>query len=108
MANWYSTTFETNDKDIAEIIKNGVTTDFSYDEASGCGGCFLQYGIGSIDVERAAETAIEHKSSFHIISCDIMQDTKQTWVFENGVEVVVKTEHDLIDWDAILSDDCEV
>lgn len=28
MANWYSTTFQTTDKDIVDVIKNGRTIDF--------------------------------------------------------------------------------
>ena len=104
MANWYSTSFTTIDKDIVEVIKNGPTIDFDYDEETGNGHCSLRYGLGSIDLDKIAEIAIEHKSSFRFVSSDIMADTRQIFEFKDGVEVVAKTEHNIVDWDKLISD----
>ena len=93
MANWYDTTFETKDKDIVEIIKNGRTIDFCYHEDTNIGVCRLAWGIGSIDMDKVKQIAEEHYSSFMISSSDILTGTLQEWSFENGVEVVAKVSH---------------
>ena len=84
MANWYVTSFETNDKDIVELIKNGRTVDFDYDETDEQGWCRLAWGIGSLDVEEIERVAKANKSSFCIYSSDAYTNTEQMWVCENG------------------------
>lgn len=107
MANWYSTSFTTTDKDIVDVIKNGQMIDFYYDEETGNGHCGLRYGLGALDLNKIANIAVEHKSSFRFVSSDIMADTRQTFAFKDGVEVVAKTEHNIVDWDKLMSDDDE-
>lgn len=97
MANWYTTSFETEDKDIVEIIKNGRTTDFYYDEDTHQGFCRLAWGLCSIDVDKVKQIIEEHHSSFMISSSDILTGTLQEWSFENGVEVAAKVSHVDID-----------
>ena len=57
MANWYSTSFKTNDFDIVELIRQGKTMDFDYDEESGYGNCRLRYGFNALDLETIENVA---------------------------------------------------
>lgn len=93
MANWYMTSFRTTDKDILEIIKNGIATDFYYDEKLEIGSCRLAWGFCSIDMEKVANIAEEHKSSFYIRSSDYLTGTVQEWEFKNGVQVLAENRH---------------
>ena len=104
MANWYHTSFTITDKDIIEIIKNGQTIDFYYEEETGYGHCSLGWGLASVDINKIREIAAEHKSSFHIASSDLLSNTRQTWEFKDGVEIVAKVEHDVFDMDDLNYD----
>lgn len=104
MANWYSTTFTIMDKDIIEVIKNGKTINLYYEEETGCGHCSLGWGLASVDIGKIREIAAEHKSSFHIISSDWLSNTRQTWEFKDGVEIVAKVEHGVFDMDDLNYD----
>ena len=95
MANWYMTSFKTTDKDILEIIKNGRTTNFYYDEKLEVGSCRLAWGLCSIDMEKAMNIAEEHKSSFYIRTFDYYTGTVQEWEFKNGVQVLAENRHEL-------------
>lgn len=98
MANWYSVSFRTTDKDIIEAIKNGRTTDFYYDEKLEAGHCRLAWGLCSIDLEKIATIAMEHKSSFYIRTSDYLSGTTQEWEFVNGEEVLCENRRN--DWSA--------
>ena len=104
MANWYSTSFETTDKDIVDIIKNGRTIDFYYNENDCTGYCRLAWGIASFDMEKAAEIAEEHKSSFYIKSSDYLVETIQECGYKDGVEVLAETRHEPVEWGEITED----
>lgn len=95
MANWYITSFRTTDKDIVDVIKNGRTIDFFYNENDGNGHCSLAWGFCSIDMEKVANIAEEHKSSFYIRSSDYLTGTVQEWEFKNGVQVLAENRHEL-------------
>ena len=94
MANWYSTTFQTTDKDIVDVIKNGRTIDFFYNENNGNGHCSLAWGFWSMDMVKVANIAEDHKSSFYIRTCDYLTGTVQEWKYENGVEVLAESRHE--------------
>lgn len=66
MANWYSTYFETTDKEIVKLIEDGNTLDFYYDEESGVGNCSLRWGLSSIDMETIDKVAT--KKSFFVFN----------------------------------------
>lgn len=84
MANWYMTYFETRDKEIVELIENGQTIQFYYDEEEGNGHCDLRWGVAALDIEAIENTAMTNKSSFFIRSSDSLTGNVQTWVYENG------------------------
>lgn len=107
MANWYMTNFETKDKDIVEIIKNGQTIDFNYDNETGAGHCRLGWGLASIDMEKVTEIATDHKSSFRITSSDFLANVRQTWEFKNGIEIASKVEHGIFDMSELMCDEDE-
>ena len=90
MANWYSTYFETKDKDIIELIKNGETIDFYYDEEKGNGNCSLRWGLAALNVELIGNIATNNHSSFFIRSSDVLTGNVQTWAYENGKEKVIE------------------
>ena len=94
MANWYDASFRTTDKDIIDVIKNGRTIDFYYDEKLEVGSCRLAWGLCSIDIEKIDEIATEHKSSFYIRTSDYLTSTIQEWEFKDGVEILAETRHD--------------
>ena len=86
MANWYSTSFNTNDFDIVELIRQGNTMDFDYDEESGYGNCRLQYGFNALDLQTIENVAKNNHSSFQINSIDILTNTKHIWEYKDGEE----------------------
>ena len=104
MANWYSTTFRTTDKDIADVIKNGRTIDFDYDENDGSGYCMLAWGLCSFDMKKAEGIAKAHKSSFYIRSSNYLTETVQEWKFEDGVEVLAEIRHEPAEWSEVTED----
>ena len=93
MANWYSTSFKTTDKDILDVIKNGRTTDFYYDEKLEVGSCRLAWGICSIDTEKVEDIAKKHKSSFYIRSFDYLTETVEEWEYKDGIEILAESRH---------------
>lgn len=88
MANWYSTYFRTEDKDIVKLIKEGQTIDFIYNEEDGCGNCKLRYGLTALDVDAIKTVAENNSSSFIIDSNDIMTNLFFAWVYKDGKEEV--------------------
>ncbi len=97
MANWFHTTFRTNNNKIAEVVKNGRTRDFKYNENIGRGSCELAYGLYAFDTDLVEKIALENKSSFHFLSSDIMVDEEQEWEFVNGVETISEVRHGIRD-----------
>ena len=104
MANWYHTSFKTIDKDIVNIIRDGQTIEFDYNEQTGYGTCDLRYGLCAINLEKIENLAAQHKSDFHIKAFDIMADTEQELEFKNGEVVISEVRHNIVDWNAIMDD----
>ena len=86
MANWYNTYFKTEDREIVDLIEEGNTMDFDYDEESGYGNCRLQYGFNALDLETIENVAKNNHSSFQINSIDILTNTKHIWEYKDGEE----------------------
>jgi hypothetical protein len=103
MANWYTASFKTTDKDIVNIIKNGQTMQFSYDEEIGGGNCDLKYGLCAIDLNKIEEIASKHKSNLHIIAYDIYTCTEQELEFKNGIETICESRHKELKLEEILN-----
>lgn len=104
MANWYTTSFRTTDKDIADIIKHGRTIDFDYDEKLEVGSCRLAWGICSIDTEKVEDIAKKHKSSFYIRSSDYLTETIEEWEYKDGVEILAESRHEHFEWKEATDD----
>ena len=97
MANWYNTYFKTEDREIADLIEEGQTINFYYDEESGDGYCSLRWGLNAIDMEAIELIAKDNHSTFLIRSSDVLTGTTHTWVYENGEEKVAKvTESEVV------------
>jgi hypothetical protein len=113
MANWAMTTFSTADKDIVELIKNGLTLDFDYNEETGTGCCSLKWSFAALDWDKIEAVAKEHKSNLHMIARDLYGCNEQEIKFKNGVmtlfeERAVEPEWHFVDEDETCSDeDCE-
>ena len=104
MANWYTTSFRTTDKDIVDIIKNGRTIDCDDDEKLEVGiGC-LAGGICSIDTEKVEDIAKKHKSSFYIRSSDYLTETIEEWEYKDGVEILAESRHEPFEWKEATDD----
>lgn len=92
MGTWCYTNFNTNDKDIANAIKDGVVVEFEYNETTGEGFCRIKYGIGNLNMVKIANIATSHKSSFYIRSTgDYYFPHDQTWEFKNGEEIICES-----------------
>ena len=104
MANWYATSFKTTDKDIIEVIKNGRTTDFYYNENDSTGHCCLAWGLCSFDMDKVEEIAKEHKSTVYIRSSDYLTETVQEWEYKDGVEVLAEVRHEPTVWGEPVDD----
>ncbi len=83
MANWYTTTFKTKDKDIVKVIKDNCI-EFHYSEDDGTGCCRLRGGIGSLDLDVIEDIIYKNKPTFNICAYDIYTDVEHTLVCENG------------------------
>ena len=81
-------------QNIVNLIKNGLTIDFDYDENTGIGTCRLKYGIASIDIDTVKNIDQENKSSFLIRSIDILTEIAQTWIYKDGKEIKAEVSHD--------------
>lgn len=90
MANWYNTYFRTEDKEIVNLIEEGQTMDFDYNEESGDGNCSLRWGLNAIDMEAIESIAKDNHSTFLICSSDVLTGTTHTWAYENGEEKVAE------------------
>ena len=90
MANWYSTYFETKDKDIVKLIKDGQTIDFNYNEENGNGNCSLRWGLNALDMDAIDNIATNNNSSFFIRATDVMGCSQHIWGYENGKENVAE------------------
>lgn len=106
MGTWCYTKFNTNDKDIANVIKDGLVAEFEYNETTGDGFCRIKYGIGNLDMDKIVNIATTHKSSFCIRSTgDYYFPHNQTWEFKNGKEVMCDSEDMVYNIDDFMSND---
>ena len=87
------TFLETNDKMIVDIIKKGMIEDFTYNEKTKTYFFLVKNGIASLNMEKIAEVADKHKSSFYIKSVgDYYFPYRQIWEYKDGVEVRCESE----------------
>lgn len=91
MANWWTTSFTTDDMEIVELIKDSITIDFQYNKNTCSGICRLAYGIASLNIEEIKRVAKKNNSTFSIDSHDIYSMVSQKWVYENGIEIKAKS-----------------
>lgn len=87
------TEFNTYDKDIINALKNERVLDFDYNEDTGDGTFLVKNGLGSIDCNKIADIATEHKSSFRF-KCvgDYYFPYRDIFEFKDGCVVCCKSE----------------
>ena len=83
----YLATFKTTDLDIVSSIPNEQVTDFYYDERTGCGRCYLRYGISSIDLMKIAQIGLKNNSELHLCVTHIKSGIEQFWELKDGKSV---------------------
>lgn len=92
MGTWCGTFLETSDKMIVDIIKDRVE-DFAYNEKTKEYFFLVKNGIANLNMEKIAEVANKHKSSFYIKSVgDYYFPYRQIWEYKDGVEVRCESE----------------
>lgn len=99
MGTFCGTHFTTNDKDIVDIAKNGLVTDFKYNEETGEGFFYVKNGLANIDLDKIVAVAKKHKSSFLFKSMgDYYFPHYQIFEFKDGVEVTCESRDMIYDF----------
>ena len=92
MSTWCDTYFTTNDSDIVNIVKSGIVDNFEYNAETGVGFFYVKNGLANLNLDKIAETAKTHKSSFLFESMgDYYFPHYQIWEYKDGEETTCES-----------------